>query len=67
MTPSRELLIRPITSFATRCNLAKVGRWSDVAEALENAKRDPIVPVEPCIKILDDNRVLRSFGSRLWV
>jgi len=43
--------------FATRCNLSKVGRGATVAEALETAKREPIVPVEPDITVLDDNRV----------
>ena len=43
--------------FATRCNLAKVGRRATVAEALETAQDDDIVPVEPDITVLDDNRV----------
>ena len=43
--------------FATRCNLAKVGRGATVVEALENAQREQIVPVEPDVTILDDNRV----------
>ncbi|MAI10091.1 MAG: hypothetical protein CBD27_02355 [Rhodospirillaceae bacterium TMED167] len=43
--------------FATRCNLAKVGRRATVAEALETAQDEHIIPVEPEITILDDNRV----------
>ena len=43
--------------FATRCNLAKVGSGATVAEALENAQREQIVPVEPDVTILDDSRV----------
>ena len=43
--------------FATRCNLAKVGRGATVVEALENAKREQIVSVEPDVTILDDKRV----------
>ena len=43
--------------FATRCNLAKVGRGATVVEALETAQREQIVSVEPDVTILDDNRV----------
>ena len=43
--------------FATRCNLAKVGRGATVVEVLETAQREQIVPVEPDVTILDDNRV----------
>ena len=43
--------------FATRCNLAKIGRRATVVEALETAHRNQIVPVEPDITILDDHRV----------
>lgn len=43
--------------FATRCNLAKVGRAANVTEALETAQRNQIVTVEPDITILDDDQV----------
>jgi len=43
--------------FATRSNLAKVGRSGTVEEALETARGETIVPVEPEITILDDERV----------
>ena len=43
--------------FATRCNLAKVGRGATVMEALENARHEQIVPVEPDVTILDNDRV----------
>ncbi len=43
--------------FATRSNLSKVGRANTVEEALEAARGDTIVPVDPDITILDDDRV----------
>ena len=37
--------------------IRKVGRGATVVEVLETAQREQIVPVEPDVTILDDNRV----------